>query len=118
MKGQLANPGDAVEGSGFLLQHGRLVTRVHYHLSIPTQTHFLVNSPGRVSADYADFAGGFVLVPASEAATLPLGEYTLELIDKSRRQVNVERRYKPVKHQGHPHVSFWVTLLRPDASQH
>jgi hypothetical protein len=87
-------------------------------LSIPTQTHFLVNSPGSLSADYADFAGGFVLLPVSEAATLALGEYTLELNDKSRRQVKVERRYKKVKQQGRAYVSFWVTVLPPAAAQH
>ncbi len=113
----LSAPGDAVEGAGYLLQHGRIITSIHYHLSIPTQTHFLVNLPGSLSAAYTNFAAGFVLVPAS-AANLPLGQYTLELADKSRQPVTVERRYKQVMHRGRQCISFWVTALPPDAAQH
>ena len=110
MTGQLTNPGDSLEGAGLLLQQGRIVARVHYHLSIPTQTHFLVNPSGGLKPEYASHAGGFVLVASTEAESLKSGEYILELVDKGKKTIHVERRYKALKYGGRPCVSFWVKV--------
>ena len=111
MTGLLANPGDSLDGAGLLLQQGRIVADVYYHLSVPTQTHFLVNPLGGLKNDYANYAGGFVLVPSTDAIKVTLGEYVLELADKSKRIIRVERRYKTLQHQGRNCLSFWVAVL-------
>jgi hypothetical protein len=74
------NPGDTLEGHGALLQQGRLVAGVAYHLTVPGQT-------------------------------ISLAEYTLELADKSKRTIRIERRYKKMKHKGQERISFWVKIV-------
>lgn len=104
------NPGDTLEGSGLLLQHGRLVARVDYHLAIPRATHFALN-PRSLHLDYESHLSGFILLSPAAAADLDLAVYTLELADKSKRAIRIERRYKKIKHKGEPRISFWVTVL-------
>jgi hypothetical protein len=110
MPALLENPGDTFEGQGLLLQHGRSIAPVAYHLAIPGQLHFAVNPPTGVKVNYAAYVSGFVLVPQAIAAAIELAHYTLELADKSRMQIIVTRRYKAVDYQGKPHVSFWVSV--------
>ena len=105
------NPGDILEGHGSLLQHGRLITDVDYHLTIPHQTHFVINPTGSFNFDYEDHLGGFVLVKPEDAAKVSFTEYTLELASKSKKTIRVERRYKKIKHQGEERVSFWVKVV-------
>ncbi|GAB4460698.1 MAG: hypothetical protein Kow0031_40130 [Anaerolineae bacterium] len=117
MSNPLSTPGDAVEGAGYLLQRGRVIAGVYYHLSVPTQTHFLVNQPGSPVGPYSDFVSGFVLVPIDQTPPLSPGEYSLELSDKSRRLIKIERRYRQVKHRGRECVSYWVSVL-PAPARH
>jgi|GEM_PF-1466800 len=106
------NPGDVLEGHGVLLQQGRLIASVDYHLTIPSQTHFLINPTGTFShLDYEDHVGGFILLKPDDADTVALTGYTLELANKSKKQITVQRRYKKITHQGQPRVSFWVILV-------
>ena len=46
------NPGDVLEGCGRLLQHGRLVVEVDYHLTIPRDLYFIINPTGSLHLDY------------------------------------------------------------------
>ena len=110
MTDSLTNPGDVLEGQGLLLQHGRLITHVDYHLTIPTQTHFFLNPTGNLNLDYKNHAVGFILLTQKDAETLSLDEYTLELSDKSKRNILVKRRYKEVKRKGETKISFWVKI--------
>jgi hypothetical protein len=105
------NPGDTLEGSGLLLQHGRLVARVDYHLAVPRASHFTLN-PGSLHLDYESHLSGFILVSPAAAEDLELAVYTLELADKSKRPIRIERRYKKIKHKGETRISFWVTVLQ------
>jgi hypothetical protein len=105
------NPGDVLEGTGLLLQHGRLIAGVDYHLTIPHQTHFVINPTGSFKLDYEDHLGGFVLVKPEDAEKIAMTEYTLELASKSRKTIRVERRYKQIDHKGKERVSFWVKVV-------
>jgi hypothetical protein len=111
MTDSLEYPGDVLEGRGLLLSHGRLIAKVDYHLTIPSQVYFLINPTGKVRNDYEAYAAGFILVAPVDADTLPLGEYTLELADKGKKTVRVERRYKEIDHKGKKVVSFWVNVI-------
>ena len=88
------NPGDVLEGRGLLLQQGRLVTEVNYHLTIPRDLYFILNPGGSFRLNYEDYLGGFILVPPGDAEKVSLTEYTLELDDKRKKTIRVERRYK------------------------
>jgi hypothetical protein len=105
------NPGDTLEGRGVLLQQGRLVAGVDYHLTIPRQTHFIIVPSGGVRPDYEAHLGGFILLAPADADRVSLAEYTLELADKTKKIVRVERRYKKMKHKGQERVSFWVKVV-------
>jgi hypothetical protein len=107
----LTNPGDVLEGSGQLLEHGRLIANVDYHLTIPRQIHFFINPPGNLRLNYENHIGGFILLIPQDAKTLSLTEYTLELANKSKRTIRVERRYRNVEYKGEPRVSFWVRMI-------
>ncbi len=104
----LKKPGDVLEGNGNLLKHGRFIAVVDYHLAIPTQTHFIVNPTGGLHMDYQDHLGGFILLKPDDAGKIETVGYTLELADKSKKQITVERRYKEVTHKGEPRISFWI----------
>lgn len=105
------NPGDTLEGHGVLLQQGRLVARVAYHLTVPRQTHFIIVPSGGFRHDYEAHLSGFVLLTLGDADKISLAEYTLELADKSKKTIRVERRYKAVKREGETRVSFWVKVV-------
>lgn len=112
MSNQLENPGDSLEGSGLLLQQGRLIAHVEYHLSIPTQTHFLVNPTGNLKIDYQEYAAGFILILPENAKNVTLGSnYTLQLTDKRKKEIRIERKYKDTKHHGKAYHSFWVKSI-------
>ena len=112
MANSLLNPGDVLEGQGTLLDHGRLIAHVDYHLIIPGQIHFLINPSGKLRPDYKEYAGGFILLTPEDAEILNLSsEYTLELATKHKKTIRVERRYKKVKHKGKPRISFWVKVI-------
>ncbi|MEM7346168.1 MAG: hypothetical protein AAF485_18160 [Chloroflexota bacterium] len=105
------NPGESLEGQGQLLQHGRLIAWVDYHLTMPTDTHFTINPTGNFNLDYDKHLGGFVLLKPDDADKITVSEtYTLELVNKHRRTIVIERRYKKIKHQGEPRISFWVKV--------
>jgi hypothetical protein len=106
------NPGDTLEGRGQLLQHGRLIAQIDYHLTIPTETHFVINPTGNLRFDYEDYLGGFILLKPDDAPKISLTEYTLELASKIKKPIRVERRYKEIEHRGEPRVSFWVKVVR------
>lgn len=105
------NPGDVLEGRGALLQYGRLVAPVDYHLTIPSETHFFINPTGNFRLDYDDHISGFILLALDDADKIKLADYTLELVNKHRRAIRVERRYKQIKHKGEPRISFWVKVI-------
>lgn len=105
------NPGDTLAGRGRLLQQGRLLAEVDYHLTIPRQTHFIIVPSGGLSDDYGAYLGGFILLTLADAAKITLTEYTLELADKTKKVVRVERRYKEISHHGEKQVSFWVKVI-------
>lgn len=105
------NPGDSLEGHGQLLRHGQLIAQVEYHLTIPREIYFAVNPTGGFNPDYEAHLGGFILLNPADAAKISLIDYTLELADKSKKAIHVERRYKEVKYQGHVRVSFWVKVI-------
>lgn len=106
------NPGDTLEGRGSLLQHGRLIAHnVDYHLTIPTQTHFIANPTGNLHFDYEDYLGGFILLSPADAEQISLTEYTLELVNKSKRNIRIERRYKKIERKGEERISFWVQVV-------
>ena len=109
------NPGDVLEGRGQLLQHGRLVANVHYHLMIPRDLYFLFNPTGRLRLDYEEYLGGFILVAAGDAERISLDQYTLELSDKRKRTIQVERRYKKRNFQGEDQISFWVKVVNEES---
>ncbi len=111
MTASFINPGDVLEGRGALLQHGRLIAGVDYQLTIPGQTHFLINPSGNIRSDYEEHAGGFILLSPEDAENLALTEYTLELVNKHKRTIHVERRYKNIQHKGEARVSFWVKVV-------
>lgn len=111
MSDSLKIPGDVLEGHGNLLQHGRLVAPVDYHLTIPDQTYFFINPTGEFSLSYDKYRGGFILLKPDNADTLALDTYTLELADKHKMNIQVERRYKKVKHNGNPRISFWIKVV-------
>lgn len=104
-------PGDTLEGRGLLLQHGRLVANIGYHLTIPTQTHFVINPSGSLHFDYKDYLGGFILLAPDDAEKISLTEYTLEMANKQKKNIRVERRYKSITHKGKELVSFWVKAI-------
>ena len=110
MMTSLKNPGDVLEGQGNLLQQGRRVANVDYHLTIPNLTHFLINPTGKIQSDYTEHAGGFILLTPEDAENISLTEYTLELSDKSKHTIHIERRYKRIKHKGETRISFWVKV--------
>ena len=105
------NPGDTLEGRGVLLQHGRLVADVDYHLTIPRQIHFIIVPTGGFHPDYEAHLGGFILLTPADADKISLTEYTLELADKTKKTIRVDRRYKETKHKGEARVSFWVKVV-------
>ncbi len=110
------NPGDTLEGHGLLLQHGRRIADIDYHLTVPTQTHFVINPTGNLRFDYDDYLGGFILLTPGDAEKISLAdEYTLELAGKTRKNIRVERRYKEVQHKGEKRVSFWVKAVTEHA---
>jgi len=111
MLNSLENPGDTLEGHGLLLQHGRRIASVDYHLTIPGQTHFFINPTGKLKNDYENYAGGFILLTPEDAQTVDLTVYTLELANKSKKSIRIERRYKKIKHKGQPRISFWVKVV-------
>jgi hypothetical protein len=45
------------------------------------------------------------------AAEISLTQYTLELADKTRKTIQVERRYKKMKYRGEERISFWVKVV-------
>jgi hypothetical protein len=105
------NPGDVLEGQGQLLQHGRLIASVSYHLSIPHRTHFVINPTGKLNFDYDNYLGGFILLSPDDAKRIQIaGEYTLELAGKDKKLIHIERRYKKIKRQGKEQISFWVKI--------
>jgi hypothetical protein len=106
---KLGEPGDFLEGTGILLRHGRIITRVDYHLAVPTLTHFLVNRPGELFTDYGDDVGGFILVRPKDAEKLEMADYTLELAEKNRISVTLVRPYKQIERAGESWMSFWIT---------
>jgi hypothetical protein len=105
------NPGDTLEGRGVLLQQGRLVAGVDYHLTVPRQTHFIVVPSGGFHDDYEAHLSGFILLTPTDAAEISLTQYTLELADKTRKTIQVERRYKKMKYRGEERISFWVKVV-------
>ena len=106
------NPGDIFEGRGQLLQHGRLIAGVDYHLTIPRDIYFIINPSGNLRLDYEDYLGGFILLAPGDASKISTGNYTLELQDKHRKTIRVERRYKKIKHQGQECISYWVKVIK------
>ena len=107
MANTLMNPGDVLEGRGVLLQHGQRVANVDYHLTIPNQTHFFINPTGKIRPDYEEYTGGFILLAPEDAKNLSLTEYTLELVNKSKKNILVERRYKKRKSKGKARICLW-----------
>ena len=105
------NPGDTLEGQGVLLQQGRLIAEVDYRLTIPDQTHFFMNPTGKLRFEYEEHLGGFILISPQDEEKIALTEYTLELVNKHRKTVHIERRYKKIKHKGEARISFWVKVL-------
>ncbi|GAB4414713.1 MAG: hypothetical protein Fur0044_09570 [Anaerolineae bacterium] len=105
------NPGDTLAGHGLLLQQGRLIANVDYHLAIPRQTHFVIVPSDGLSGDYGAYLGGFILLTPADAAKIALAEYTLELADKTKKLIRIERRYKEINHRGEKRVSFWVKAI-------
>lgn len=106
------NPGETLKGQGQLLQHGRLIAEIDYHLTIPSSTHFVINPIGKLNFNFDDYLAGFVLVNPAEAGQLKAGaEYTLELQNKAKLPIRVDRRYKQVEHQGQARISFWITVV-------
>ncbi len=105
------NPGDTLEGHGHLWQQGRLIAPVDYHLSIPRETHFILNPTGSLQLDYDAYLAGFILLTPADAEKISLTEYTLELADKTRKTIRVERRYQQTKHKGELRLSFWVKMV-------
>ncbi len=105
------NPGDVFEGHGQLWQQGRLIAPVYYHLSIPRETHFILNPTGTLQLDYEAHLAGFILLTPTDAAKISLTEYTLELADQTRKAIRVERRYKQTKHKSELRLSFWVKVV-------
>jgi len=105
------NPGDTFEGRGLLLEHGRLIAAVDYHLTIPHETHFVINPSGSFNFDYEDHLAGFILLKPDDAEKISLTRYTLEMVNKSKKSIRVERRYKEIKHKGQLRVSFWVKVV-------
>jgi hypothetical protein len=105
------NPGDTLEGRGALLQQGRLVAGVDYHLTIPRPPHFIIVPPDGLRPDYETHLAGFILLTPSDAAKISLAEYTLELADKTKKSILIERRYKKIKHKGEERISFWVKVI-------
>lgn len=113
MTGHFENPGDILEGSGLLLKQGRLIAPVEYHLSIPTQTHFLINPTGKFRADYREYVAGFILILPEHTKNVTLGNYTLEFADKRKIEIQIERAYKNTQHRGQEYRSFWVKINVP-----
>ena len=108
------NPGDVLEGRGLLLQQGRPVADVDYHLTIPRDLYFILNSGGSFRLDYEDYLGGFILVPPGDAKKISLTEYTLELGDKRKKKIQVERRYKKSDFKGQERISYWVKVVKDE----
>lgn len=106
------NPGDVLEGRGQLLQHGRFVANVDYHLTIPRDIYFVVNPTGAFRLDYEDYLGGFILLSPDDAAKLTLTDYTLALADQSKQTIRLERRYKLTQHHNQTRVSYWVNVIK------
>jgi TPP-dependent indolepyruvate ferredoxin oxidoreductase alpha subunit len=105
------NPGDTLKGQGQLLQHGRLIVVADYHLTIPSSTHFAINPIGKLKFNVDDHMAGFILIEPRAAEEISSAtDYTLELSDKAKLPIRIERRYKQVKHQGQARISFWVTV--------
>ncbi len=111
MSDPFANPGDVLEGQGVLLQHGRRIADIHYHLTIPNQTHFIINPAAKFKINYADYATGFILVSPANAPQLKLAAYTLELSDKSKKHIQIERRYKKIKRENETFISFGINII-------
>lgn len=105
------NPGDILEGRGALLQHGHLVAGVDYHLTVPRQIHFIIVPSGGLLDDYEAHLSGFILLTLTDAEKISQTDYTLELADKSKKMIQVERRYKKMKHKGEERISFWVKVV-------
>lgn len=94
-----------------LLQHGRLIAEVDYHLAVPTEVHFIINPASILHPNYDLYLSGFILLTPAEAEKISLAEYTLELADKTKKTIRVERRYKQMKHKGADFISFWVKVV-------
>jgi hypothetical protein len=105
------NPGDTWEGRGQLLIHGRFVAEVDYHLTLPAETHFYLNPTGKLRFAYEDYLAGFILLAPTDEANISLGDYTLELANKSKKAIRIERRYKQIEHRGRPRVSYWIKVI-------
>jgi hypothetical protein len=105
------NPGDTLEGHGLLLQHGRLIAQVDYHLAIPGEIYFLTNPTHTLHPNYDSYLSGFILLTHVDAGKISLAEYTLELADKTKKTIRVERRYKKTKRKGEEFISFWVKVI-------
>ena len=94
-----------------------MVAEVHYHLTIPRDLYFLLNPTGRLHLDYEEYLGGFILVAVGDAEKIALDQYTLELSDKRKRTIQVERRYKKRNVQGKDQISFWVKVVNDELPQ-
>jgi hypothetical protein len=105
------NPGDTLEGRGTLLQQGRLVAGVDYLLTIPRPAHFIIVPPDGLRSDYEAHLSGFILLTPTDADKISVAEYILELADKTKKSIRVERRYKKMKHKGEERISFWVKVV-------
>jgi hypothetical protein len=106
------NPGDTLEGHGLLWQQGHLVAHVDYYLTIPRELYFVINPGSDFKRDYEAHLGGFIYVPLTDATSLTLDEYTLELADKTKKVIRIEHRYKQNKRRGQLWLSFWVKVTQ------
>ncbi len=102
--------GDTLEGHGALLQHGRLIAEVDYHITLPTDLYFLMNPTGRLRSNQDEHLAGFILISPEDEDKIDLAEYTLELVNKHRKNIRIQRRYKRIKHKGIARISYWVQI--------
>lgn len=100
-----------LEGRGVLLEHGRLIAHVDYHLAPPTHTHLFSQAKPNLNLSEPQLLSGFILLPTANK-DLPLRAYTLELANKERLSIVVERRYKKIRHEGETRISFWVKVVQ------
>lgn len=100
-----------LEGRGVLLEHGRLIAHVDYHLAPPSHTHLFSQATSSLKSTEPQHLSGFILLPTAKQ-DLPLRAYTLELANKERLSIVVERRYKKIRHGGEARISFWVKVVQ------